>query len=387
MSSFAPQIRKEFSKWLSLPNYDTVDIVAATYLANQLPGKAVWLAIVGPPATGKTEITQALSGCLNVHQLEGLTTASLVSGFKKTKTSDKHFGLLEQMQDGQPYMLVMKDFSAILQKRPEPRGEILARLRDLYDGEIRMHYGNDLDVSWKGKVGMIVCSTGQYDKEIKSLATMGDRFLVFRPRIARRKAICERATRNAGLTNEMRIDLEKAYSLLNKIKLPKGDIKISLEARTAISELSDFVTRARTPVSRDWRTHEVDDVPELEGTARVGVELCQLSKGLVLYHGMKNFGVKDVELLESLVFSTIPYSRSLVLSGMDLQGKVSGNQIAKDLELPQRMVAKCLEDLKFVGVVNWTGGDVRSPKGGWVVLKEWKPFVLRLRDWIEGREG
>lgn len=385
MSNLADQVRKEFSRWLSLPNYDTVDIVAATLLANRLPGKAVWLAIVGPPATGKTEIVQALSGCLNVHPLGRITPATFVSGFKTSKTSSEHHGILSQMTDGQPHMIVVKDFSTVLQKRQEVRGEILSGLRDLYDGEIDAFYGNKLSIAWRGKVGMIVCSTGQYDKEIKALSTFGDRFLVFRPLEGKRKPLAERAARNAGQIDKMRIDLEKAYSLLDKIKIPRKEIWVSLEARNMIASLSDFVTRARSPISRDWRTREVDELPELEGTARVAVQLNQLARGVVLYHERDKVEESDVEMLESLVFSTIPFARSLVLSGMDLGGKTSGNELARTLGIPQTLVTRCLEDLCLLGIVIWVGGSTRSPKGGWGVIKEWKVFVDKLSSWVEGR--
>lgn len=385
MNNFADQVRKEFSKWLSLPNYDTVDIVAATLLANRLPGKAVWLAIVGPAATGKTEITQALSGCLNVHLLGRITPATFISGYKTSKTSSAHHGILDRMSDGQPHTIVVKDFSTVLQKRPEVRGEILSGLRDLYDGEIDAFFGNKLSVSWRGKVGMIVCSTGQYDKELKALSTFGDRFLVFRPAEVRRKGLGERAARNAGQIDKMRIALEKAYSLLDKIKIPRKEIKVTLEARNLIAELSDFVTRARTLVSRDWRTREVDEIPELEGPARVAVQLNQLARGLVLYLEREEVTEGDVELLECLVFSTIPHARSVVMAGMDPTEKISGREIARSLKIPQRLVARCLEDLHLLGIVEWVEGARQSPLGGWRVLKGWKPFVYKLRKWVEER--
>lgn len=381
--SIADQIRKGFSKWLSLPNHDTVDIVAATYLANQLPGKAVWLAIVGPPATGKTEIAQALTGCLRVHSKDGISTSTFVSGYRTSKASTKKFGLLEQMQDGLPHMVVIRDFSAILQKRPEQRTEILAQLRSLYDGRFNQTFGNDVTISWEGKMGMIVCSTGQYDKEIKSLAMMGDRFLVFRQKEGNRKGLAERASRNAEFTDKMRIDLEKAYSLLNRIKLPKT-VPIDLRARQAIAEVCDFITRARSPVSRDFKTREVDEVPELEGTARVAIEISQIARGLTVYHGKTRFEDSDVELLDSLVFSSVPHTRSLVLSGMDLKGRISGLQLSRDVGVPKTVVSRTLEDLQLLGIINWEPGTMGSKMAGWVVLKEWKPFVFRLTEWMKG---
>jgi hypothetical protein len=386
MSSLAPQIQKDFSKWLSLPNYDTVDIVAATLLANRLPGKSVWLAIVGPPATGKTEITQALSGCLDTYLIDGIMPATFASGYKQSKNDLEQHGLLNKMREGVASMVIVKDFSTVLQKRSELRGEILSQMRDLYDGEYNAVFGNGVSVNWRGKMGMIVCSTGQYDKEIKSLATFGDRFMVFRPREGKRAHIAERAGRNAGQTDKMKLQLEAAYSRLDKIKLPKEEILVTLDARRMIGDLSDFVTRARTHVSRDRWTREVDELPELEGTARVAVQLNQLARGLMLYFGRSEVTDQDLDLMESLVFSSIPLGRAKVLAGMNLRGKMTGREVAAEIRAPQTMVSRALEDLTLVGIVEEMAGTVGSPRMGWGIPKPWKPFVYRLKKWMKGRD-
>ncbi len=381
----AQKIRKEFSRWLSLPNYDTVDVIAATLLANRLPGKAIWLAIVGAPATGKTEIAQALESCLNVHMIDGITPATFSSGFRTSKNSNQRFGLLEKMQDGKPHMVIVKDFSAVLQKRPEQRGEILATLRNLYDGKYSQTFGNDITVEWKGKMGMIVCSTGQYDKELKSLATFGDRFLVFRPLEGKREEVAERASRNAKDTDVMEQALQKAYCVLDKIKIPEK-VTVNLEGRRLIAELANFVTRARSIVPRHPYTREVEDLPELEGTARVAVQLTQLARGFMVYFGRPAVSDQDIDLMESISFSSIPPIRTLVLATMDIKGTTSGASIARHLEIPLPLVRRAIEDLKMLEILSSPGSSKRLPTGGWEIAKKWKPHVFRMKKWYQGRK-
>ena len=50
------QVKEPFERWLSLPSYDVVEVVASTVLANRLPGEPLWLALVGPSSSGKTEV-------------------------------------------------------------------------------------------------------------------------------------------------------------------------------------------------------------------------------------------------------------------------------------------------------------------------------------------
>ena len=383
MAGIADKIRTEFSKWLSLPNYDTVDIVGATLLANRLPGKPLWLAIVGPPATGKTEVVQALEGCARVHMIDGLTPATFASGFRISKKSTQRFGLLAQMDDGEPHMIVVKDFSTVLQKRADQRGEILGQLRNLYDGKYFHPFGNDVTVSWRGKLGMIVCSTGQYDKELRSLAVFGDRFMVFRPPEGSREHVAERAGRNAGLAKEMELALRGAYGLLDSIKIPKASPRVPLGARRMIADLADFVTRARSQVPRNPYNRSVEDLPEIEGTARVAVQLNQLVKGLMLYFEREAIVDHDVDLAETLTFSTIPLIRSKVLSAMDLQGRMSGLDIARAMGVPGEVVRRTIEDLVLLEVLEHQGGQLHDPKSGWAIAKRWKPFVYRLQRWLE----
>lgn len=384
MNNASVAIRKAFGSWLTLPNNDLVDIVAATLLANRLPGKPIWLAVVGPPATGKTEVVQALESCLRVHMVDGISPATFASGYKESKASNKRFGLLEQMSDGKPHLVVVKDFSTVLQKRLDQRGEILGQLRCFYDGKYTWPYGNDVTVCWEGKMGMIVCSTGQYDKELRSLATFGDRFLVFRPLEGRRELIAERAARNSSNSQKMEAALRKAYGLLDQTNLPK-EVKVSLEARRLIAELSDFVTRARSIVPRHPYTREIEDLPELEGTARVAVQLTQLSRGLMVYFGLSQLTDQILDTLESVTFSSIPPARAKVLTGMSLKSNVSGRSISEGLDVPSQVVRRALEDLKLLGIVESSSAAQRSAGGGWEVIKRWKPHVFRMQKWIAER--
>ena len=83
------QIKEPFEKWLSLPNYDVVEVVAATVIANRLPGEPLWLAVVGPSSSGKTEIVRALEGVSRVHQKDNFTAATLASGYMEEGGRDR----------------------------------------------------------------------------------------------------------------------------------------------------------------------------------------------------------------------------------------------------------------------------------------------------------
>jgi hypothetical protein len=78
-----------FQRWLILPNLTPVYAVLGTVAANLLPGDPVWLGIIGPPSSAKTEILNSISMLPRVVHAATLTPAGLLSGTPK-KQHDKN---------------------------------------------------------------------------------------------------------------------------------------------------------------------------------------------------------------------------------------------------------------------------------------------------------
>ena len=68
-----------FDKWLRLPNKTPIYAALGTVAANLLPGDPVWLGIIGPPSSAKTEILNATARLPKVVQAATLTVAGLLS--------------------------------------------------------------------------------------------------------------------------------------------------------------------------------------------------------------------------------------------------------------------------------------------------------------------
>src|SRR5262245_64131616 len=84
--------------------------VAANRLLDQDP---VWLLIVAPPSSGKTEIVAACGKLPDVHPAATLTEAALLSGSpRKDHAQGATGGLLHQM--GRFGILLHKDFGSVL---------------------------------------------------------------------------------------------------------------------------------------------------------------------------------------------------------------------------------------------------------------------------------
>ena len=96
-----------FERWLLLKDPYLLEVVLASVVANLLGGDPLWLLIVAPPSSAKTEIIRALSRVPCIYLLSNLTANTLLSGQKGKKDAS----LLPHLSNK---ILAMKDFTTIL---------------------------------------------------------------------------------------------------------------------------------------------------------------------------------------------------------------------------------------------------------------------------------
>lgn len=380
------QVVGAFEKWLSLPNYDVVEVVAATVLANRLPGEPLWLALVGPSSSGKTEVVRSLETLRDVEQVDQMTTSTLASGYKPGKTSKREtngtigkFGLLSKHMDGRPFIITIGDFSSVLGRRHETRIEIMNQLRRVYDGVYDVPYGNGVVLNWRGKCGMIVCSTGAYDREMGSQSVFGDRFLVCRNTPGDPVQVAERAGRNARESHKMREELRESFRKIDKLKMPKEEIPLSLDVRSLVSRLCAFVAICRTQVPRDTYRHEITGVPEIEGTGRMSSQLHQLLRGLVIFKQIKEVTQDEISIIERVSFGTIPSLRMRVIEELDLENGTEFAELIGYTGIPKSVLHRTIEDMKLLDLIEWKADPLKPRHGKWFARPGWKPFFYHAQ--------
>ena len=136
-------------------------------------------------------------------------------------------GLLREI--GEFEILALKDFGSILSMRAEAKAEILAALREIYDGAWTRHLGSDggKSLSWKGKLGLLFCATPIINSHYGVIGAMGDRFLLSRLAPAHEGQF-ERALQHAGAaTGLMRKELAEAVAQLFTQALPERGLMCS----------------------------------------------------------------------------------------------------------------------------------------------------------------
>jgi hypothetical protein len=345
-----------FQKWLVLDDLTPVYAVLGAVAANYLEGDPVWLGVVGPPSSAKTEILSSISTLPNVVQSATVTVAGLLSGTpKKQQDGAAKGGLLRQIGDFG--IIALKDFTSVLSMHTETRAEVLAALREIYDGAWTRHIGSDggRTLSWKGKVGLIFASTAALDSHYGVIGSMGDRFLLTRLTPAGR-AQFKRALAHVGpKSKQMRKELAEAVARL--FAAPRTEPQpISDEEANEIERAVLLAVRLRGTVERDRHTREIENIPGAEGPARIGLALERLLAGL------DTLGVDRATALKvakSVALDSVPPNRRRAYEFLDSisLAEASTTAIATELGLPTTTARRVLEDLTAYGLIE------RKPQG------------------------
>src|ERR1700733_1595092 len=168
-------VLKDLKKYLLLADPDAFLILLGAAAAFAVGLDPVWLLIVGPPSGGKTEFLRMLNECPMVYPLSELTPRTLASGLLMPDGRDA--SLLLQVNSK---ILVLKDLTTLLEMRRDDRQEVLAQLREIYDGRFTKAWGTGQRLDWSGRVGFIAGVTSVIDQHHQVMGMLGQRFILVR---------------------------------------------------------------------------------------------------------------------------------------------------------------------------------------------------------------
>lgn len=344
-----------FRAWMHLPDSSPLLAALGATAANLIHGDPVWLLLVAPPGGEKTEIVAALDALPFTHAVSTLTESGLLSGSpKKERDRESTGGLLRQVGDFG--LLILKDFTSIISMNREARAQVLAALRECYDGSWTRPLGTDggRSLTWTGKLGVVGGVTQAIDTAHAVTSAMGERFLLFRLPASDRGEQARRALGGMGQEGVMRTELRKAVSDLFSFTLPDLTSPPAPDPFTE-SEVERLVlvarlaVRCRSSVERDSHTREIVNVPESEVPTRLVKALGQLLNGLRL------LGVDEDQawsVVNKTALDCMPALRRKALDYLFTQpGSVHTDAVAMAVEHPTTTVDRALQDLNAHGVV------------------------------------
>jgi hypothetical protein len=332
---------------LYLPDPMPLYVVLAAVAANQLPGDPLWLLLVGPPSSGKTELLNPLDGLPGFYRPDDFTVAGLL-----TKGRERSLGGVLGRIDaaGGVGILVVKDFSTVLAQGPAHRAGMFSVLRRLYDGEVERALGTDggTQLHFEGKVGLLGASTDAIDQLSDEIGDLGPRMLLYRMPDIDEDAAMRAAARNTGHQKTMRTDLAAAV----KPFLRNLDVSVwPLEPEPDVPELralAQWAVWCRSPVLRD-RWGEIEHVPRREAGMRVYTNLLQLTAGAF------TIGLDDItaeRLVSQVALDSIPAMRRCVLDAVTTGSTPTTRTLADAVGLPTSVVGRVCEDLAALGILD-----------------------------------
>lgn len=356
VAAAAPAISLEevvavFQKWLHLPDTSAVKAVLAAVVANLLPGDPAWLMLIGGSGWGKTELLQSLRGLRYAHVAATVTEPALLSGTsKRERDANAKGGLLREIGDFG--LLVLKDFTSILSMHREARGQVLAALREIYDGDWTRYVGIDggKSLSWQGKLGVVAGCTPTIDSHHAVIGAMGERFVSFRLRAEEDEALAKQAVAHAGHEPAMRRELSRAVAnLFAGLTIPEVFPAVDEAAQGRIIDLAVLVCRCRSAVERDSHTREIELIPDREAPSRLALVLTRLFVGLRL------LGVPAAQawpVLRRIGMDSMPALRRQVFEQLVGRGApVTTTDVATAVRYPTQTTRRALEDLAAHQVV------------------------------------
>jgi hypothetical protein len=309
-----------------------------------MPVEPVWLLIVAGPGGTKTELLRALYDLSDVHPLSDLTPQTFLSGDKINKNSS----LLDRLSS--EVILVMKDFTTVLEMNADKRAAILSQLREIYDGDFGKEFGNGESKSWQGKVTMIAGVTSIIDRHQTVFQVLGERFIKYCPMRSDPMQITKQAIKNSGNEQQMRDEIRAAFTnYIEGVEISDEPPQVPEDYQTAIMHLAVFVAKARSGVIRDGYSREIAFVPEPEHPTRLVKQLVNLMSALARISG--DFTLDDYQHILKIGMDSLPSVRRDIIEYLMTTTMSSIAEIADEIGYPANTVRRQLEEMQCLGVL------------------------------------
>lgn len=348
---------------LYFPDVSTLYVVCGTIIANTLRGYPVWLMLVGPPESGKTELLKPLVALDSVKECGDIAgKGALLSGTSIASRSSNATGGLLNSFDKNRGMLIMFDFArTVLAGDPRETRMILGALGMLHDQHYKRELGVDggCSLSFDGKLGYIAACTDVIDHpdNHQANAEMGDRCLYYRYResegfheIGKALDLPDATSKSAEIQNAF-LEWAALQDLCwEREELPRP---LDQEERDSIRVMAQFSARARSGVFRDRFSKEIQGISRAALGPRLANSLAQLLRGT------ERIGCTREEswrVLSHVTMDSIPQVRVEVLDVLR-RGPLPAETIAGLARLNAALTRRTLEDLEIHETVERVGAS------------------------------
>jgi hypothetical protein len=347
-----------FKKWLGDQyDMDTADMTLVALASEKLTGDPLWLLLIGGPGASKTETVQAAEGADALIESTIASEGALLSATSaKSKASKEKAtgGLLRRL--GSRGTLVLKDFTSILSADRSTRTQVLAAIREIYDGRWSRNVGIDggRTIAWEGRIIVIGAVTTEWDSHHAVVASMGDRFVCLRLDSNNDKvrlAAGKQALGNIGKEQQMRDELKNAVGGVIA-GMCCDEVPLTEKEEGQLLKAANITTMARTAVERDYQG-EVIKAHAPEMPTRFAKQLSQTVKGAVAI-GMSR--ERAMELAIRCARDSIPPLRVEILLDVAMNPNARPNEVRTRVQKPWNTIRRELQALHILGLLSCAEG-------------------------------
>lgn len=356
------ELIKAFREYLYLPDITPIKVVMAAIFANRIDGEMIWMFLVAPPSSAKSEFIQSLDLLDVTVPISRLTTHTLSSGFVQN-TGKKEVSLLPKLNGK---IAILKDFTGVLTMHPKDQDDIFGQLRDAYDGRTDYYYGHGQNKHYKSKFGLIAGVTEVIERlnGSGSLHTaLGERFLRYRlpkdfmdaSNIANSDIMHKmgRAMFNSGSETKHKESL--MMSVKRFIEAGTKDFVATVPEKIAdkLKYLAWFTSRMRGFVDRD-REGNVNYTPGSESPIRLVKQLYRLIIGLARVENKREVDIRDLEIVRKVALDTCPSRIVLFIKTLyEAKGPLQYKEISIKADFDAPTVGAVLNDLFMLKLVKF----------------------------------
>jgi hypothetical protein len=354
-------------------------LLLAIVVGSRLTTPTTWLFIVGPSSGGKGTVLSILNKVTWIRQISDLTPNTLLSGMKVV---GKETSLLKDL--GNNFCVTMKDFTTMISKDEAARGQILAQLREVYDGHITKATGNGQLIEWGSKSEpwkstFIMATTEEIYSLQQETNGMGARAInyVFTPQDRKRtmrasldnKRSAERFNKKLGALQD---DVHEF--IMEKIATaPYEFAPVPLDIENDIIDVADLSTQCRSSVNRNFRGEKTLAL-SAEFPMRMGEQLLAIAQLLMHINGGELTTVLRNAIYKT-AFDSIPKQRRMVLEVITKYPKIEILGMALAMNYPPDLVRAWVEDLNMFGIVI----PIRDGKREyWAITEEHRKTLVRF---------
>lgn len=317
----------------------------ATCISNKLQGDQLWMFLVGPPSSGKTTIIEAFAKASRyTFHLSKLTSQALVSGQNRGEDPS----ILPKLTDK---CLFVKDFTAILALPAATQEELFGMLRDAYDRNVRVQYGNGAvriyqDLNFTLFAG---CTDEIYTKNHSSL---GERFLKIEILDASFSPTAQARAALLGLNTKVDVTeiQNKVYAYLRHLYENFQEPEpVDEETTDWLVAVASIVSYLRTKVKREEGNMAFR--PRSEVPTRIAMQLRKLYLSLKIAAPTKD-EVWYREVVEKVAMdSCIGWALEFVAPVLKRRSGITTQEIADMSQVAPNHVVKVLRDMQQIGII------------------------------------